>query len=306
MSISFQTIELVQCLKQCGSISKAAGALYVSEPALSKKIRKIEEELGYSLVTRTNSGIVLTEAGEIMAREGESLLKQRDTMLQNMQRAAKKEKKVSKTLRVGIANCYSETLLPRFFPYYVQNYPNVKMDLLINQTDVLEKLCIEGKLDIIFTQEEYCDSRLQITPITVEHTVIYLPKIFLENDAIRREYVKGRMDLSLLKDYPQAEVDGHPRYRSFIEPIYKEAGFKPRTVYRSESWLSIISLLEQGLCYTVMPDVFRAPAEKVATVRIDTHCPTDRVLCLAWYNHSPKSKEWKGFIELVKRKLNDV
>lgn len=304
MSISFQTIEWVVALQRLKSISKTAQSLYISEPALSKKIKKTEEELGYPLIERANNGCTLTKAGTILADKGIELLRRRDDILSEMEKAAESHARQSSVLRLGIANCYAETILPKFLPEFVMRNPEVKVELLINTTDALERMCIEGGVDLIVTQLESNDHRLRYEPILKEETVLYVPEKYKDIAELRSCMKKGSMPLSLLKHYPHAEVQGHARFISFAEPLYTEAEFKPRTVFRSESWPTILTLIEQGMCYTMMPDIFAAPAS-VKKIRIQSKLPTKRTVALAWQTQRELPEQFRKFICLTQQMLSE-
>ena len=304
MSISFQTIEWVIALQRLKSISKTAQSLYISEPALSKKIKKTEDELGYALIERTNNGCMLTNAGAILAEQGKELLKRRDAILSEMEKSAASRTKQTSVLRLGIANCYAETILPKFLPEFVMQHPDVKVELLINRTDILERMCIDGQVDLIVTQMESNDYRLEYAPIMKEETVLYIPAKYTEIPELSDAIAAGVMPLNLLKNYPHAEVQGHARFISFAEPLYAEAEFKPQTVFRSESWPTILTLIEQGMCYTVMPDIFAVSPELVRMVHIQSKLPTHRTIALAWQTQKELPAQFQQFIRLTQELLS--
>ena len=112
------------------------------------------------------------------------------------------------------------------------------------------------------------------------------------------------MPLNLLKNYPHAEVQGHARFISFAEPLYAEAEFKPQTVFRSESWPTILTLIEQGMCYTVMPDIFAVSPELVRMVHIQSKLPTHRTIALAWQTQKELPAQFQQFIRLTQELLS--
>ena len=281
-----RAIEVILLLRQYRSISKVAVNLYISEPALSKQIRNFEKEIGCTLIRRTSSGVSLTRAGEVLADRGKDFLHERDEILKEVRRASQKSEDPATVLKVGAAQCYSETLLPRFLPRFMLEHPDIKTEVINERTDELEKMCVEGVVDLVLTQKEFCDPRLRTVDLQMENTVLYMPVTYLENAAVREAYDQGSIPLILLKNYPHAEILGHDRFQTFVQPLYKEAGFHPNTVYWSENWGTVVPLLAQGLCYTVMPNVFKAPREHVVTVPIKSRYNTVRTLAFAWHGNN--------------------
>lgn len=303
MSFSFRTIELVIALKNCRSLSKAAQTLYVSEPVLSKQITRMEKELGFSLIQRGSSGCSLTKAGEILVENGERLLKERDEILKEMKKAAAPHP-VARPLRLGSANCYVESILPGVLFQYMRQFPETKVELLENRTDILEKMCAEGSVDLILTQTEPANPQLEYESVMREETVLYIPAGYEKNDGLREAVQEGRIFLSQLKDYPYAQLQGHLRFQSFIEPLFKESDFSPRTVFQSESWTAVLDLIKQGVCYTVIPMIFKVPKDQVKILRIKSSLPTTRTLAMAYKAGNKLPDRWQEFINLARQYLS--
>lgn len=304
MSLTFHTIELVIALQQHRSISKAAKSLYISEPALSKQIKKIETELDFPLIERKSTGCSLTTAGRLLAEKGEQLLLERDSLLREIHKIAETSSQPPKTLRLGLANCYAEALLHKFLPHYIQQYPDVKVELLINRTDILEKMCIEDSVDLIFTQLEPYNFHLKYTPVMKEETVLYIPSGYSDIAQFESYISKGSIPLKVLKGYPHAELIGHKRFFAFSEPLYVEAGFQPNTVFRSENWSTVLELIKQNMCYTIMPDIFDVSADNVHMLHIESTLPTTRTLALAHKADKRLPAEWQALVELTKSLLS--
>lgn len=296
MSFTFQSIEIILAIQKYNSISKAAQYLYISEPALSKQIKRIENDLGYPLIIRTSTGCSLTKAGILLAEKGIEILKLRDILLNEMSDAMNTQ---CKTIRFGLANCYSETLLTEFLPTFINKCPNTNVDIIINKTDVLEELCIDGKVDIILTQKEYCDPRLETVDVVKEKVVAYLPQKFKEIDELKPYFEKESIPLKILEKYPYAEGQGHRRFEYFINKFYEEIEFNPNIIFKSESWSTILSLIQNQTCYGIMPDIFHAYND-VYKLDIESNFPTERTLCLAYQYRTKLPKEWISFIESVK------
>ncbi|MGN1344964.1 MAG: LysR family transcriptional regulator [Traorella sp.] len=303
MKINFQTIEIILTIQKCNSISKAAKELYISEPALSKQIKRYEESLGYPLIIRNSNGCTLSEEGKLLAERGIEIIKLRDKMLNDMDLLNSQSAQVKKHLKFGIANCYSETLLSSFMPSFIKKYPNINVELLINKTDILEKMCIDGDVDIILTQKDYCDPRLESTSLIKEETVIYLPYDYCKDNNLKPFIESGSIPLKVLETYPFALGQGHSRFHTYIKQFFDEVDFYPNTVFQSESWLTILSLIENKMCYSIMPDIFNNN-DKIIKLHIESNRPTIRTLALAYQPHNKLPDEWLAFIHHVKASLN--
>src|SRR5690349_18860796 len=104
---------------------QAARLLHVSQPALSKQIRFLEEEIGARLFDRDRHGVRLTSVGKILAEEARALVRQADAVLDRARRAGRGE-----IGRLSIGFGFSTlTLVPRVVSRFRQLSPNVEISL---------------------------------------------------------------------------------------------------------------------------------------------------------------------------------
>ena len=92
--IDLKTIHYIKAIAEEGSFQKAAASLYISQPALSQYIKRIENELSFPLYERQNSKCVLTPPGEILLQKGSDILSQFDTIIEEMKICANSQKKI--------------------------------------------------------------------------------------------------------------------------------------------------------------------------------------------------------------------
>lgn len=126
---------------------KAANACFVSQPALSMQIKKLEETLGVKLLERTNKSVLLTDIGITITERARHILNQVEEM-RNVAKLAKDP--YSGELKIGIIPTLAPYLLPCIMPSLSKKFPKISFYLVEEKTSVLiEKLKI-GKLDAAF------------------------------------------------------------------------------------------------------------------------------------------------------------
>ena len=103
--MDFKALECIVAISEGKSITQAAKNLFISQPALSQYMARVEQELGMPVFIKTGNSIALTSAGEFLAREGKSLLKARDDMLTQLSSLSSER---AETLRIGISPFYSK------------------------------------------------------------------------------------------------------------------------------------------------------------------------------------------------------
>lgn len=120
-------LEIVSILAQELNMRKAAERLYISQPALSQRLRSIEKAWEQQIFLRSQKGLTLTPAGEkIVAHVNETL--QREEKLRDELTALEKE--VSGTLKLAVASIVGQYWLPQVLKRYVKMYPHVKISLI--------------------------------------------------------------------------------------------------------------------------------------------------------------------------------
>ncbi len=123
-------------IARCGSISRAAEELYVSQPAVSKHLASLERELDRKLVTRGREGATLTPAGEVLAE----FVLRAEALLANAGRAlAADEEAESGTLSVAASGVPGTYVLPELLARFRDRFPGVTVDLDVStSTSALE------------------------------------------------------------------------------------------------------------------------------------------------------------------------
>lgn len=156
-------LEKIVAIAEEGSMAKAAQRLYITQPALSKCLGRVEEELGEPLFLRRPNGLTLTYSGECLVQKSYQILRlYRDLEmdfcdLNEMRRGV---------LRVGAARRISAVVLPEAIARFSARYPSIKIEIAEQNSFVLEEQIMTGKLDIAIV----C---LPVRNENVHYTVFY-------------------------------------------------------------------------------------------------------------------------------------
>lgn len=126
------------------SISKAARKAFISQQAFSEQIRRLEQEYGVTLFYR-KPRLSLTKAGEMMLFRLQQM-----KAIENMMAAELLETKegMSGRLRVGMHSARAKIIMPDLFAEYQKTFPNVSLAILHDESDNLEKMLLEGSIDM--------------------------------------------------------------------------------------------------------------------------------------------------------------
>jgi len=143
------------------NISRAAQKIFMTQPALSRQIRALEDELGQCLLERQAHSIRLTPAGEALLREARDLLQRADRVLERVRAAGQ-----SVRLRVGYAPSLASGLLSAAVENFAQKHPNARVELFDLSTKELLAGLEDDSLDVVLTVGRERASRgLKWTPL---------------------------------------------------------------------------------------------------------------------------------------------
>lgn len=130
---------------QCGSLTKAAEKLFVSQPSLSQYLKRLEHNLGVELFDHGSSPLRLTFTGERYYRHVLQLQRMEKELLKEFQDI---KSEVSGRLRLGIALWRGACLLPDVFPYFHQKYPDIELELFEGRSNQLEAALLNDNIDL--------------------------------------------------------------------------------------------------------------------------------------------------------------
>ena len=137
--VNLELYRVFYTVAKCGSLTRAAEELYISQPAVSRSIKQLETQLGVSLFTRTHRGMQLSaNGGKIIFEEVERALK----LLSDAQnRISEMKTSATGTIRIGASDTIFEYFLADKIVEFNERFPAVKIELLADVTpQTIEKL----------------------------------------------------------------------------------------------------------------------------------------------------------------------
>ena len=156
--MDFRQLQYVLKVAECGSITKAANSLRISQPPLSNCIGKVEKELGVLLFDRSVNPIQLTLAGEEYVKEAKRILYIQEQLQKKLQDISQVSRR---RVRIGISHERGIFMLPRILPVFRERFPEVSVEVVPGSHKKLSALLSEGMLDIVMlpTIEKTADFR---------------------------------------------------------------------------------------------------------------------------------------------------
>lgn len=135
-------------VSECGSVTKAAGMLHLTQSAVSMQLKRLEESLGVSLFDRSGRSLNLSRHGEQLLGYGRRILELNDEVWGRMT-----AQEFEGTIRLGVPSDIVYPHIPSVLKQFAADYPRVKVDLISSFTSVLKDQFARGEVDIILTTE---------------------------------------------------------------------------------------------------------------------------------------------------------
>jgi DNA-binding transcriptional LysR family regulator len=233
------------------NVSRAALKLHVSQPALSRQIRDLEDEIGFSLLERTAKSVRLTDAGR-------SFLDNARALLQNADEAVLKARAVARAepteLHVGYSPTPTAEILPKALRAFQRAMPNVHVRLYDwSMKDILEGVR-DGRLQLGLIVPPTKASGLQD---------LRYEELFHERVCVA---VAPQHPFARRRAVPIAEVaaepligltrEDYPNFYDYLSILFSKLKQKPRVVEEYDSFSGIISAVEAGTGVAIGADVF--------------------------------------------------
>ncbi|MGH6909718.1 MAG: LysR family transcriptional regulator [Phenylobacterium sp.] len=136
----------ILAVRDHGSFAKAAEALHMAQPALSKSIAKIEDELSLTIFTRTSTGSELTPMGEMIAERAERVMAATENLARDAALVAGGD---AGAVRLGVATLLKDTLLPRLLLRIVEAHPHLRLQIEFGAANRLLPLVQSRELDLV-------------------------------------------------------------------------------------------------------------------------------------------------------------
>ena len=143
---------ILKVLGETGSITRAAELLFMTQPALSKRIKLMEAEFGRELLIRSHQGIHFTPAGEKVLQFSKGAALAMDKLKQELDLS---KGEICGTLRAGYSLSYGTYRLAGQLAEYYRSYPKVNLQIIMDQSGQLYQQMLDGALDIAIIRGEY-------------------------------------------------------------------------------------------------------------------------------------------------------
>lgn len=227
------------------SFTNAAAHSYLTQPSLSKAVKKLEEELNVELFDRSTRHLRLTDAGQILYRQGQkafAALSELNVLLDELRDITSGE------IKIGIPPLIGTLFFPKIAQSFNKKYPKVSLELVELGAKLIGKLIEEAKIDVGIVVLPADEEIFHIYPFFQDEFVLFLHEDheFAERNTISLNELKDEKFILFSEDFA---------LHDYIIHACEQKGFSPMISYQSSQWDLILELVSAKLGVTLLPKV---------------------------------------------------
>ena len=237
MNVNLDLYRIFYIVAKNGSISAAADVLFISQPAITFQIKKLEEQLGVSLFTRTKRGVTLTDEGKVLFDYVNNAIEN----IINGENALSNLKNLdSGIIRIGASTTVCRHVVMPYLEKFHELYPKIDIQIVNNLRSNLLKDLRNGNLDILFLNMPMNENKdLNIIPINV------VQDIFVGNKKYY-DLTKGKINLKELNEYPLIFQKLPSNTRAYLNNYLKTNNVDLKPQLEVVSYNLIMDLVKAG------------------------------------------------------------
>ena len=267
-----QEMEYILRIYQEKSFSKAAEKLFLTQPALSMAVRKVEDQLGMPIFDRSARPLALTEAGQIYM---DYIRQTMDLEQQTMQRMQDIRSLNTGALRLGGSHYLTAYILPKLLTGFSAQYPNIRIDLVESSSSMLSEMLARKELDLTFHCNEKFVAEYPHFPAFRDHILLAVPDGWSINRELADLSLSAEDVLSGKHLSPDCPVVPLSRFQNLefilLSPgnnlhersaqLFLEAGFTPRVKLQLSQLVTAYHLSAAALGATFVSDRLVRPQD---------------------------------------------
>jgi DNA-binding transcriptional LysR family regulator len=302
MAMEFRHLRSLIAVADEGHITRAAERLGIAQPALSRLIKTIEQDINVQLFRRVPRGVELTEAGRTFLDVARATFINLDRALDSARRTARGEEG-----RISVAFTGSTAfhpLVPRVIREFRETFPRVALTLAESHPDDLIERVEGDQLDAAFVRINSAKTdEVVFHPLLEEPLVVALPK----DHALARTTARTVLPLKRLSDETFV-INGRPGARAAIPeivlPAFHAAGFRPR-IQEAPRLTSTLPLVAAGIGIAIIPaSLQHMNVRGVVYRRLTGNTPLRTSINLA-SRRGDTSAVVRQFVSLVRRRAKN-
>ena len=288
--LSLNKFEIFNAVIELGSLTRAGESLGLTQSAVSHAISSLENECGFSLLSRGRTGISLTSNGERMLKYMQEMLRWNEQMKQEIAQINGFE---VGTVRIGTFTSVSTLWLPGIIEEFSTEHPSIEVRLQEGNYREIEYWIASGVIDFGFVSLPVSES-LEIIPLHQDRMLCILPDNHPLHNVNGIEYRQIENESFIM---PKSGCDND------VRRIFQRNHVKPKIKFELEDDYAIIEMVRKGLGISILPEMLLSNLRNEVCA-VSFHDTPSRTLGIAVHSIKSLSPAAKKFIACTKSWLN--
>ncbi len=225
-----------------GNLSRAAAALYISQPALTARLRALETDLGERLFSRTHRGMELTDAGRAFLPYAERAI---GSLEGGRQLVAGIRRGSAGELVIGAAPAISTYVLPALLVRYAAAHPNIRLIVRTGHSEEIVEMALRDEIAVGLVRE--------IRHPRIESRPLYDDELVFVATPDHPFAARGRIGLEEIAQDRLILFDRTSSYYELTNAMFREAGVAPQGVIELDNIDAAKKMVESGLGVALLP-----------------------------------------------------
>jgi LysR family nitrogen assimilation transcriptional regulator len=282
---------------ELGTVSRAALHLRISQPALSRQIIELEQEISLRLFDRVGRRLMLTAVGEQVLDDCRRVLGEVGSLGARLELVRRGGRGV---LRVAAPPQTIESVLSRFLPRYSECFPNVQVMLTEalghEQLTLLER----GEVHLGIRHDQGIDRRFEGRALPADEVLAACaPSLQLG--------AAGMIDIGRLAPYPLLLLDSGYSVRKMFDAACRLAEIEPKILLESRAPHTLLALAESAHGVAIIPSILATDRYNLRIVRVaHRRKPLRERLVIQWDKRRPIPSYAASFCELLAEYMSEV
>ncbi|MGO4541193.1 LysR family transcriptional regulator [Paenibacillus sp. 2TAB19] len=242
----YDELHVFSVIVEQSSMNKASALLNLSQPALSRKIAKLEQDIGSPLFRRIGKRLELTRIGQLTYEYAIELRQLHRNYLQTVSEFTATGRS---SLTIGASLTTLQTTLPDLIQMLTSAHPEVDIKAVTGKTHEIVSLVREHKADIGIVASSIEDSTLRCLPLFDDHLLLILPRNQVVTD-------KGSLGIMDLDGMPMILFSRGTWYRVLTDELFDKYQLQPDVRMEIDSFEAILRLLHTCRAATLLPQSY--------------------------------------------------
>lgn len=243
--LSLHALEQFVALARTKNFTRAAEELHLSQPALSRAIQKLEDQLGQPLFERKPREVLLTDLGELLHERAREILQLVEDTFSELADAGRRGR-----IRLGAIPTIAPYFLPGILSRFAGLHPEVTVSVLEDTTEVLIKRCSLGEIDLAIIALPILARHLEVEPLFDEELLLVLPT--------GHPLVKvKKLTMEAVEPHPFVMLNEAHCLSENIASFCRQHSVQPVTVERTSQLATVQELVALAHGVSIVPEMAR-------------------------------------------------